>query len=81
MFSLDAIVDVRRRRHEMTFFNISEFTIVCNFNIHQNVALDSLYILTGNDVTSYFRLAAHRISVSILTPKSILVMFGSRFLV
>ena len=48
---LNAIVDVRRRRrHEMIFFNISETITASDFKINHEVALDSLYISTGNDV-------------------------------
>ena len=69
---LSCIVDVRLRRlrrREMVkgfFFNISETTRTSNFKIYRKVALDSLYILTGNDVISYFRSAANRINVVIL---------------
>jgi len=64
-FALSAIVDVRRRlrRHEMIFFNISETIRASDFKIYHNVALDSLYISTGNDVTSYFRSAANQTNV------------------
>ena len=42
--------------------NISKTIIrACNFEIYHNVALNSLYILTGNDVTIYFWSAANRI--------------------
>ena len=56
-FSLNAIVDVRHRRrhHEMNFLgNISETIRASNFNIYHKVALDSLYISTGNEVINYF---------------------------
>ena len=47
------------------FFNISESFRASNFKIYHNVVLDSLYILTGNDATVYFRAAANRTKVSI----------------
>ena len=51
----------------MFFFSkISETTRGSNFKIHYNVALDSLYILTGNDVIAYFWWAANCIKVFIL---------------
>ena len=52
-FSLNAIVDVRCRAAAVTkwfFFNISETIRDSDFKIYDRVALDSLYILTGNDV-------------------------------
>ena len=61
-FSPNAIVDarLRRRRHEMIFFwNISE-------TIRASLALDSLYISAGNELTSCFRTAEIRINVFIL---------------
>ena len=69
--SLDAIVDVRlrrrlRRRHEMIFFNISETVRVSDFTIYHKVALESLYISTGNDFINYFQSAANRTNVYIL---------------
>ena len=49
-FSLNAIVDVRFRRRR-----------------HEMIlALHSLYIFTGNDVTGYFRSAVNRINALIL---------------
>ena len=45
-----------------------------NSHIYTNVALEGLSILTGNDVTSYFRSTENYLT------KSILVMFWSRFL-
>ena len=53
--SHNAIVDVRRRRHEMIFLNISETTRASNLEINQNVSLDNVFILSGNDVIIYFR--------------------------
>ena len=53
----NAIVDVRIRclgRHEMIFWNISETIRANDFKIYSNVAPDSLYPSTGNDVTIYF---------------------------
>ena len=44
--------------------NISETTKASKFR--PSIALDSLYIFTGNDVASYFRSAANRINVFIL---------------
>ena len=44
-FSLNAIVDVRRRlrrRHEITFY-VSETTRASNFKIYHHVAMESLY--------------------------------------
>ena len=38
------------------------------FNKAYLVAFDSPYIFTKNDITSYFRSAAHRINVFILGP-------------
>ena len=64
-FSLYAVVDVRRR-HEMIYFNISETTRASNFKFYPNVALDSLYISTGNDIIIYFQSASNHISVFIL---------------
>ena len=55
-FSLNAIVDIRRRRlrrHEMMFGNISETTRDSSFKIHHNVTQVSLYLSTGNDITIY----------------------------
>ena len=63
--SHNAIVDVRRRRREI-FFSMSENTMASNFKIYRNVALDSLYISTGNDVIIYFQSAPNRINVFIL---------------
>ena len=56
------------------FFNISEVNKASDFKIQNNIAIDRLYIFTGNDATSYFRSAENRIHVSIF------VMFGSQFL-
>ena len=39
--------------------NISETIRASDFKIYQKVALDSLYILMGNDVINYFRLEAN----------------------
>ena len=65
-FSLNVIVDVRRRlrRHEMIFFNFSETVRASDFKIYHNLALHSLYIWTGKDVINYFRSAANRINVN-----------------
>ena len=64
-FSLNAIVDVlRRRRHEMNFFlNILETIRDSDFKIYDRVAHYSLYISTGNDVINYFRSEANRTNV------------------
>ena len=62
----NAIIDVRLRRHEMIFFCISETSRVCNIKIYHDMALDSLYIWTGNDVITYFWSAASRTNVFIL---------------
>ena len=72
-FSLNGIVDVRRRHHEM-FFAISDTTRATNFKTYHNATLGSIYISTGHDVTIYFQSAANRINVFILG------MFGWRFL-
>ena len=48
------------------FLNISETTRANDFTIYHNVAQDSLYISTENDVIIYFRPAANRINVLIL---------------
>ena len=61
-FSLNAIVD-GRRRHEMTFWNISETIRAIDFKIYHKVALHSLYISIGNDVINYFRSAANHTNV------------------
>ena len=75
-FSLNAIVDVRLLRrprcHEMIFFNISKTIRASDFKIYLIVPLNSFHILTGNDVTIYFWLAANCTNVSI---------FGSSFLI
>ena len=42
---------------------VSETTKESSFKIQQALAIVSLYIFTGNDVTSYFRSAANRINV------------------
>ena len=66
-FSLNAIVNVRRRlrrrRHEIIFWNISETIRASDFKIYLKVALGSLYIPTGNDVINYIRSAANRTNV------------------
>ena len=62
---LNAMVDVRHC-HETIFGNISETTKASNFKIYHNVAHESLYISTGNDITIFFRSAANRTDVSIL---------------
>ena len=46
-------------------FIILETTRACRFQIYHNVAFDSLYIPTENDITTYFRSAANRIHVLI----------------
>ena len=56
-FSLNAIVDVRHRRlrcYEQIFLNISETVRACAFKIYRKVAIDNMYISTGNDVINYF---------------------------
>ena len=40
--------------------NILETTRARNFKIYQHIALENLYISTGNDVISYLRSAANR---------------------
>ena len=50
--SLNAIVDVRLRRHEMIVLNISEATGTSKFKIYQNESLDSLYIFDQPEMTS-----------------------------
>ena len=50
----------------MSLLNVSETIRASDFKISHSVGLDSLYIWTGNDVTSYFRSAANRIDVLIL---------------
>ena len=45
---------------------VSENARASNFKIYHNVAHDSLYILTGNDVAVYFWSAANRTNMSIL---------------
>ena len=40
-------------------------TISCNFKIYHDVAIDSLHIWAGNDITISFRSAANRINVFI----------------
>ena len=47
-------------------FCISEITSASNSNIYHNVAHDSLYISTRNDVTICFLSAANRTNVSLL---------------
>ena len=54
-----------RPRYEMIFY-ASETTRASHFKIYHKVALDSLYISTGNYVTIYFRSAANCISGFIL---------------
>ena len=71
--------EVRLRRHEMSFGNISETVRDSNFKIYRNVSLFSLCSLTGNDVIICFRSAANRINVFIL-PWWSWVVFGSRCL-
>ena len=51
-----------------------ETTNAGRFKILHSIALGSLYISTGNDVNSYFRLAANSVKCSFW------VKFGSRFL-
>ena len=46
--------------------NISETAIANNYKIYHHIALGSLYISTGNDITVYFRAAVNRINVFIL---------------
>ena len=42
------------------FGKISETARANNFKIDQNLALDSVYISTGNDAIAYFRSTANR---------------------
>ena len=49
----------------VTKLNILE-TNYSNFKINHNIAADSLYILTGNDVIINFRWATNRINMFIL---------------
>ena len=56
------------------FFYISKTIRASDFKSFHNVALDSLYISTGNDIIIYFRSEANRTNVYIS------VKFGSRFL-
>ena len=79
VLSFNAIADVRRhfrRRHEIILnMAISETTTGADsFKIYHDVALDGLYISTGNYVTICFKTAACR------TTCSFWVMFESRFL-
>ena len=68
-FSLNAIFDVRRRRrHEMIFWNSSETAEASDFKIYHEVALDTVYISTGNDIMNYFRSEENRTNVQILGP-------------
>ena len=62
-FSLNVILDVCLRRHEMIFGNILETIRASDFKISHKVALRSLYISTGNDVINYFRSGANRTNV------------------
>jgi hypothetical protein len=70
-FALNAIVDVPppppppSSRNDFCL-NISETFRASNFKNYHNVALDSFYISTGNDVTSYFRSAANQTNVQML---------------
>ena len=61
--SLNAIVDLRR--HEITFWNISQTIRASNLNIRLNVPHDRVDISTGNYVTIFFRSAENRTNVSI----------------
>ena len=49
-----------------TVWKIIETAKAGNFKIYQNVALDSIYVSTENDVVIYFRLAGNCINVFIL---------------
>ena len=64
-FSLNAVVDVRLRRHEMIFGgNISETMRASDFKIYLKVALDSiLYSSIGNNVINYVRSEENRTNV------------------
>ena len=57
---------LRRHRHEMIYFNISETTEASKQKNLHSIPLGSLYIFAGNDVASYFRSAVNRINVFIL---------------
>ena len=48
------------------FEYLSETIKASDFRIYHKVALDILYILTGNDVINYFWSAANRTNVFIL---------------
>jgi len=48
----------------MIFLDISEIIRDSDFKIYHHLTLDSLYISTGNDITSYFRSAANRTNVN-----------------
>ena len=64
-YSFNAIVDVRRRRHEIIYLNISQITWARNVKIYHHLAMDSLYMPTGSDITSYFQSAANRTKMSV----------------
>ena len=62
-FSLNAIIDARRRRFQLRRHENNLWT--SNFNIYHNVAHGSCHISTLNDITTCFRPAANRTNVSI----------------
>ena len=64
-FSLNAVADVRRRRRHEIIYNIQETIRGSEFKKYLNVALDTLYISTGNDVINYFRSEVNRTNVYI----------------
>ena len=59
----DVFLCIKRNTDAVTQWfslNISETNKASNFKKVNSVALDTLYIFTGNDVTSYFRSAVNR---------------------
>ena len=56
----------RHALHKWLILIFSETANASSFEIQHVVALDSLYISTGNDVTSCFQSAENRINVFIL---------------
>ena len=66
-FTFNAVVVVRSALTECFFLICPKITLANNFKIYHDAAKDSLYVLTGNDVT---------ISFSVCQP---LVIFGPRF--
>ena len=51
---------------QMADFDFLETANASRFKISNSIALNSLYIFIGNDVTSYFRSQANRMNVFIL---------------